>query len=66
LRRAALKLRSVKIMKPFGFSWFPRELTPQPRSWIENLGDLVYFKHHENVGFYVPGDGGGVCLEGAG
>lgn len=39
-----------KIRKPFGFSWFPKEVTPQPRAWIEGEGDMVFFKTHEKVG----------------
>jgi hypothetical protein len=44
-----------KILKPFGFSWFPKEPITQPRSWIADQGELVYFKHHESVGFALLG-----------
>ncbi|KAJ5639380.1 uncharacterized protein N7484_007242 [Penicillium longicatenatum] len=37
------------IQKPFGFSSFPKELAPLPRSWIETSGNLVYWGEHEKV-----------------
>jgi microsomal epoxide hydrolase len=37
------------IHKPFGFSFFPRELAPLPRSWIETTGNLVYWEQHKKV-----------------
>lgn len=38
-----------KIRKPFGFSWFPKEVTPQPKEWIAGEGDMIFFKTHEKV-----------------
>lgn len=37
------------IKKPFGFSSFPKELAPLPRSWIETTGNLVYWADHKKV-----------------
>lgn len=37
------------IEKPLGFSSFPKELTPVPRSWIETTGNLVHYKDHDKV-----------------
>lgn len=37
------------IHKPFGFSYFPWELIPAPRSWVELTGDLVFWKEHTKV-----------------
>jgi pimeloyl-ACP methyl ester carboxylesterase len=42
--------QSMYIHKPFGFSWFPKELAPVPRSWVEGTGDLVFWKSHEHEG----------------
>jgi microsomal epoxide hydrolase len=37
------------IKKPFGYSYFPKELAPIPKSWVETTGDLVFFRAHESV-----------------
>lgn len=37
------------IHKPFGFSYFPLELLPAPRSWVELTGDLVFWREHTKV-----------------
>lgn len=39
--------------KPFGFLWFPREINPLPKAWIETTGNLVYFKQHEKGGHFA-------------
>ncbi|GAB7351144.1 hypothetical protein MBLNU459_g1599t1 [Dothideomycetes sp. NU459] len=39
--------------KPMGFSWFPKELSPVPRSWIEQGGNLVHFKQHTSGGHFA-------------
>ncbi|OOQ81806.1 epoxide hydrolase [Penicillium brasilianum] len=41
------------IHKPFGFSCFPRELAPLPRSWVETTGNLVFWGQHQKVLSYV-------------
>ncbi|KAJ5623258.1 hypothetical protein N7490_011863 [Penicillium lividum] len=41
------------IQKPFGFSSFPKELAPLPRSWIETTGNLVYWGQHEKGGHFA-------------
>lgn len=43
------------IEKPLGFSSFPKELLPVPRSWIETTGNLVHFKNHDKVCSYTSG-----------
>lgn len=35
--------------KPFGFSWFPYEIAPIPRSWAATTGNLVFYRQHEQV-----------------
>ncbi|KZF25282.1 alpha/beta-hydrolase [Xylona heveae TC161] len=41
------------IKKPFGFSYFPREITPSPRSWIAQTGNLVFFRRHSKGGHFA-------------
>ncbi|EXJ64094.1 hypothetical protein A1O7_00430 [Cladophialophora yegresii CBS 114405] len=41
------------INKPFGYSWFPRELNPVPKAWIETTGNLVFFKRHDKGGHFA-------------
>lgn len=37
------------ISKAFGFSYFPNEVFPVPRSWIETTGNLVFWRDHQKV-----------------
>ncbi|KAL2865843.1 epoxide hydrolase family protein [Aspergillus lucknowensis] len=41
------------IHKPLGFSYFPKELMPVPKSWIEKTGNLVYFNQHTEGGHFA-------------
>ncbi|KAL2838757.1 Alpha/Beta hydrolase protein [Aspergillus pseudodeflectus] len=41
------------IHKPLGFSYFPQELMPVPRSWVAKTGNLVYFKEHTKGGHFA-------------
>ncbi|CEJ57229.1 hypothetical protein PMG11_05930 [Penicillium brasilianum] len=41
------------IHKPFGFSYFPRELAPLPRSWVETTGNLVFWGQHQKGGHFA-------------
>jgi microsomal epoxide hydrolase len=41
------------IKKPLGFSWFPKELAPIPRSWAATTGDLVFFREHKSGGHFA-------------
>jgi microsomal epoxide hydrolase len=41
------------INKPFGFSWFPKEIAPIPRSWAATTGDLVFFRQHRSGGHFA-------------
>ncbi|KAF2660982.1 alpha/beta-hydrolase [Lophiostoma macrostomum CBS 122681] len=45
--------RSMYIDKPFGFSWFPMELAPVPRKWVERTGRLVFYQEHESGGHFA-------------
>ncbi|TKA71164.1 hypothetical protein B0A49_05193 [Cryomyces minteri] len=39
--------------KPFGYSWFPKELAPLPVSWAATTGNLVYYKRHLEGGHFA-------------
>ncbi|KFX96373.1 hypothetical protein V490_03377 [Pseudogymnoascus sp. VKM F-3557] len=41
------------INKPFGFSWFPEELAPTPRSWAATTGNLVFYRQHDAGGHFA-------------
>ncbi|KAE8146618.1 alpha/beta-hydrolase [Aspergillus avenaceus] len=41
------------IHKPFGFSYFPMELLPAPRAWIEATGNLVFYREHDKGGHFA-------------
>ncbi|OAG09796.1 alpha/beta-hydrolase [Paraphaeosphaeria sporulosa] len=41
------------VDKPMGYSFFPKELAPCPRSWAESTGRLMWFRRHE-VGGHFP------------
>ena len=44
--------------KPMGFSWFPFELIPMPKSWTEQSTDnLVFYKSHERGGHFAALEG---------
>ena len=35
--------------KPMGFSWFPLEIAPVPKAWVEGTGELKLWRAHESV-----------------
>ena len=41
------------ITKPMGYSWFPQELAPIPRSWAATTGDLVFYRQHDKGGHFA-------------
>ncbi|KAL1867875.1 hypothetical protein Daus18300_006150 [Diaporthe australafricana] len=42
-----------KIKKPFGCSWFPKELAAAPKSWAEATGKVTFFKAHDQGGHFA-------------
>ncbi|KAJ9609204.1 hypothetical protein H2200_006976 [Cladophialophora chaetospira] len=38
---------------PFGYAWFPKEINPLPKAWIETTGNLVFFRRHEKGGHFA-------------
>ncbi|EPE31760.1 alpha/beta-Hydrolase [Glarea lozoyensis ATCC 20868] len=51
------------ITKPFGFSWFPKELAPIPRSWAATTGDLVFYRQHDSGGHFAALERPSVLLQ---
>lgn len=43
----------VKAPKVLGYSWFPFELGPVPRAWVETTGNLVWHRQHESGGHFA-------------
>jgi microsomal epoxide hydrolase len=41
------------INKPFGFSWFPMEIAPVPKAWVETTGNLVWWREHSSGGHFA-------------
>jgi len=41
------------LTKPFGFSWFPKELAPWPQSCLQASGNLVFFRQHQKGGHFA-------------
>ncbi|GME34403.1 Alpha/Beta hydrolase protein [Neofusicoccum parvum] len=39
--------------KPTGYSWFPMELAPIPKAWVETTADLVWHKQHTKGGHFA-------------
>ncbi|KAH7133922.1 Alpha/Beta hydrolase protein [Dactylonectria macrodidyma] len=39
--------------KPMGYSWFPYEIAPVPKSWAATTGNLVWFKNHQKGGHFA-------------
>ncbi|KAF4444177.1 hypothetical protein F53441_11236 [Fusarium austroafricanum] len=42
-----------KIPKPLGYSYFPYELAPMPRAWVQTTGNLVFSRMHERGGHFA-------------
>ncbi|KAL8688810.1 MAG: hypothetical protein Q9218_005375, partial [Villophora microphyllina] len=41
------------IKKPMGYSYFPMELAPIPKSWVATTGDLVFHRQHQSGGHFA-------------
>ena len=41
------------IKKPLGYSYFPMELGPIPKSWVERTGNLVWYREHTEGGHFA-------------
>ncbi|KAL9473502.1 hypothetical protein ACSS6W_007882 [Trichoderma asperelloides] len=41
------------IKKPFGYSFFPKELAPIPQAWAKTTGTLEFYRQHESGGHFA-------------
>ncbi|KAI0012759.1 Alpha/Beta hydrolase protein [Xylariaceae sp. FL0662B] len=39
--------------KPFGYSWFRKELMSAPRKLVEKKGQLVFYRQHDHGGHFA-------------
>jgi hypothetical protein len=37
------------LKKPLDYSYFPKEITPIPKTWVETEANLVFYREHEKV-----------------
>ena len=44
------RIQMPYISKPFGFSWFPKEIFPGIESEVKQKGDLVFYRQQKNGG----------------
>ncbi|KAJ7583429.1 Alpha/Beta hydrolase protein [Mycena floridula] len=51
------------ITKPFGFSWFPKEIAPVPRAWAATTGDLIFYRQHPKGGHFAAVEHPDVLLQ---
>ncbi|EPE36539.1 alpha/beta-Hydrolase [Glarea lozoyensis ATCC 20868] len=41
------------IKKPFGYSSFAMEITPVPKAWVAETGELVFYRRHDKGGHFA-------------
>lgn len=41
------------IEQPLGYSYFPEEIAPMPKSWVKSTGNLVWAKQHDYGGHFA-------------
>ncbi|KII87377.1 hypothetical protein PLICRDRAFT_43010 [Plicaturopsis crispa FD-325 SS-3] len=41
------------VSKPLGYSWYPQELAPIPKSWVATTGNLVFHRQHDKGGHFA-------------
>jgi microsomal epoxide hydrolase len=41
------------MSKPFGYSYFPKELIPIPIEWVRTSGNLVWDRVHDRGGHFA-------------
>ena len=51
--RAGHDGQGLHVKKPFGYSLFPKELIPVPRSWAATTGNLSWYRQHESGGHFA-------------
>jgi microsomal epoxide hydrolase len=45
-------LESLHVDKPMGYSYFPKEISPMPKKWVERTGKLVWCRYHDEGGHF--------------
>ncbi|KAI9785228.1 MAG: hypothetical protein M1816_000476 [Peltula sp. TS41687] len=43
----------IPDQKPFGFSTFPNEILPVPRSWVDRTGKVTFVREHDRGGHFA-------------
>ncbi|KAG8531141.1 uncharacterized protein KY384_004499 [Bacidia gigantensis] len=43
----------IEKPKPLGYSYFPLEISPTPRSWVATTGNLVFHRQHHSGGHFA-------------
>ncbi|KAI5475439.1 hypothetical protein MNV49_001429 [Pseudohyphozyma bogoriensis] len=46
-------LKQLYVEKPYGYSYFPYEITPIPKAWAEVAGNLVFWRTHTAGGHFA-------------
>ncbi|PMD42060.1 alpha/beta-hydrolase [Hyaloscypha variabilis F] len=41
------------VEKPLGYSYFPKEITPTPQSWVKTQANVVFYREHEKGGHFA-------------
>ncbi|KII87364.1 hypothetical protein PLICRDRAFT_112525 [Plicaturopsis crispa FD-325 SS-3] len=41
------------LSKPLGYSLYPEEIAPVPRSWVTAAGNLVFYREHDKGGHFA-------------
>ncbi|KAM0753674.1 alpha/beta-hydrolase [Meredithblackwellia eburnea MCA 4105] len=44
---------NYRVSKPLGYSWFPKEILPSPKSWVSTTGNLVFHRAHTSGGHFA-------------
>lgn len=55
--------KHLYVDKPLGYSYFPYELAPIPKAWVETTGRMVWFKAHGQGGHFAALERPEVFLE---
>ena len=41
------------ISKPLGYSWHPKEISPYPKNWVAETGNLKWYRGHSEGGHFA-------------
>lgn len=51
------------VTKPMGYSWHPQELSPVPRAWVAETGNLVWYRGHKEGGHFAAWEKPGLFVK---